>query len=92
MRQTLSEAEATEIFDEEHENYTLANSEGWTSEGKYEFCDKIFKDKNGLYWRVSASRTGSYYTDYYQQVNLTIVQVEPKESIIIKWVEVENED
>lgn len=35
----------------------------WVSEGKYEYCEVIFTDGE-RYYSATASRSGSYFTDY----------------------------
>jgi hypothetical protein len=90
MKKKLTEEEVESIFDEEHSDYKLVKDIGFTDEGKYSFGTKIFRDADGTCWKVSASRSGSYFTDYEYQYDSEIVEVEEKEVTIRKWMPVED--
>lgn len=59
----------------------------WISGGKYDYCSCIIKDQlTQRYYRVTASRTGSYYTGRYYHYDTKAVEVVKKAVTTIKWV------
>lgn len=48
MKKKLTEEEVELIFDEENADYSLIYANDWISEGKSEYCEKVFKDKRGF--------------------------------------------
>jgi hypothetical protein len=56
----------------------------YTSDGKYEFCQSIYKDSDGNYFAVSQARSGSYHTDY-NYCPPEVYEVVPKEILTIVY-------
>ena len=90
MKKKLTKEEVEEIFHDDHDDYELVKEGEWVSEGKYEFCDNTFKDADGTHWCVSASRAGSYFTDWEYGYEDEIIEVEEKEVTVKEWVAVED--
>ena len=60
----LSNIEVQDIYRGDSEKYSEVQYTDWCDEGKYGTKDIIFTDGEKNY-RVTISRSGSYYTDYY---------------------------
>lgn len=60
----LSNIDVQDIYRGDSEKYSEVQHTDWCDEGKYGTKDIIFTDGEKNY-RVTISRSGSYYTDYY---------------------------
>lgn len=90
MKKELTEKKVEQIFHENHEDYELIKDGGWISEGKYDYCDRIFKDADGTHWSVGANRSGSYFSNYEHSYSDEIIEVEEKEVMVKEWIAVED--
>ena len=77
------------IFWEDHPDYELIKEGDWISEGKVEYQSRIFKDKEGLFWRVNADRSGSHFTDWHYTYGVGMIRVKEKEVTVTKWVPID---
>lgn len=76
-------------FDEETDNYETIVEPEWIDEGKFANGFIIFKDKNtGKFYRLSATRSGSYYTDYDIDFDDECYEVHQVEKLVKVWEEV----
>ena len=87
MKKKISEKEAEKIFFEESNEYTLVENEGWEDEGKCSYGSKIFKDSNGLFWRICCSRCCSPSTVLEHSVETELQQVKQVEVVKKEWKE-----
>jgi len=73
-----------ENFDDTDE-FILIEKSDWEGGGKYQHLYAIFKKvgEEDLY-RLSVSRTGSHYTDWYREYELTCPKVCRKERTIVE--------
>lgn len=62
---------------------------GWEDDGKCSYKTVIYKYQD-KFWSFWISRTGSYYTWYDYEYSDCLIKVEPKEKIIIEYVEVKD--
>lgn len=90
MKKKFTEEEVEKIFHEDHPDYELVKDIGFTDDGKYSYGTKIVRDADGTCWEVSASRSGSYFSDYEYQYDEELIEVEEKDVTIRKWVAVED--
>jgi hypothetical protein len=90
MKKKLSKGEVQQIFHEDHEDYELIEKGVWEDEGKYSYKSSIFKDKEGKFWDVSATRSGSYFTHYEWMYEEEIIEVEQTEVLVTQWVAVKD--
>ena len=65
----------------------------WRDEGKYQYLEIVFQEKGfDGYWMLNVTRSGSYFSDYYYDINTTITQVEPVEITVKNWMGVREAD
>ncbi|WP_293935386.1 hypothetical protein [Iodobacter sp.] len=84
----LEGIECLDLVDDDGE-LVVEESAEWISEGKYETGSLILHVKGTeLYFCVSNGRSGSYYTDWYYNEDPDVVQVQPKETTVTRWVPV----
>lgn len=83
------------LYDGEDNNeYKVIKITSWVSCGKYETSEVIVQSVKDptLYFSIYRNRSGSYYDDYYYNIEIedfiTLVQVKPIEKIITEWVNV----
>lgn len=64
--------------------YEEIEDSGWTDEGKYSYREVVMKIE-GKYYEFTCSRSGSYYSDYYNSVDSVgeVVKVEDTQTITI---------
>lgn len=62
--------------------YTVVETEEFGGEGKYQHKNVIFSDKDGNFFSLNATRSGSHFTDWYMEYELECPQVFKKERII----------
>lgn len=76
------------VYNEEadHPDIETVEEGSWEQDGKYQFCEAIFKHEDEFYC-VSQSRSGSYHSDWYYN-DPDVYEVTPKEIKTIKWVPV----
>jgi hypothetical protein len=86
MKKKISEEVAEQIFDGDHPDYETVEEGEWISEGKYEHCSHIVKDVDEIYWEISSSRAGSYFTDYEYFSNTELIEVEQKIVKVTEWI------
>jgi len=75
--------------DEAEENFPLVlkYAGDWISDGKYENQENIFTDTStGKFYRYYYSRTGSYFTDYYYNIEDEKDEIELDEVILVTKV------
>lgn len=77
---------------EQYNDYEVVEDGDWISEGKYEYKEIVFKFE-GKYYRLSDSRSGSYFTDYHYESEdwddeVEVETVVPKKVTTTKWVKV----
>lgn len=78
------ELSVNESFDDTDE-FTLVEKSDWEGGGKWQSCYAIFKKigEEDLY-RLSATRTGSHYTEWYREYELNCPKVCRKERTIVE--------
>ena len=71
--------------------WEYAEEGGWTQDHKYQYCDHVIRHiESGRCFQVSASRSGSYHTDWYYTYDNDPIEVKEVEKIITTktWVRV----
>lgn len=91
MKKKLGREIVEQIFNVKHDDYELIDKGIWVLDGKYEYCNRIFQDQDGDYWKAIADRSGSSSSDWRYQYDTKIIQVEQKEVIVIKWKPIEEQ-
>lgn len=66
-------------------DWRLVEERDWQGGGKYQEKSTIYA-VGELFYAVSGTRSGSYYTHYDVDVEYTAVQVEKVEVITTKWI------
>jgi len=66
----------------------VVDSGDWIDDGKYSFREDVVK-YDGKFYKISQSRSGSYYTDY-DYMDPEIEEVEKREKTVVQtyWVTV----
>lgn len=78
-------------FGEESEDWKVVEEKPWVSDYKYEYSSIIISPSNDskVFYCIDRFRSGSYYTDYYYDIEdkeeLTLYQVERIEKITYEW-------
>jgi hypothetical protein len=85
----LTNEEAEAIFYGDHEDAKTIKKCEWIDEGKYSYGEMVFKYKDGKFYRLDATRSGSYFTDYETYFEAEAVEVEEKEVTVKKWIPVD---
>lgn len=87
--------ENTALYDgESNDEYKVIKITSWESHGKYETSNVIVQsiEDPTLYFSIYRNRSGSYYDDYYYNIEveefITLTQVKPVEKTITEWVNV----
>jgi len=87
----LSKEEAKDLlWESDIEGYTHESTEPWDDNGKYQYALVVFK-KNGddAFYGFSVQRSGSYFSDYYYNIDdesPEVFEVVRKEIITHEWV------
>lgn len=86
----LSQLELKDLCREESNEYLeLFESDDWTQDYKYQFCNMVFKHiKTGRFYLISISRSGSYHSDWYysyEDAGGVLVEVKKVEVVTTKW-------
>lgn len=72
--------------DDEHEDLTEVESEGWEQDGKYQSCATVYRhEPTGRFVCINQSRSGSYHSDWYYD-DPTICEVVPEVVSITRYV------
>lgn len=78
--------------DDYFDGWEVAEDDDWTQDHKYQHCTRVIKHTvSGRCFSVSASRSGSYHTDwYYSYDDMTEVKAVSREvtQTITEWVAV----
>lgn len=82
----LTEQQARDIAFDGSEEFEIIEESDWVSQGKYDYSNIVFKDKNGDFFILNLSRCGSYFTDYEYDYELECPQVKK----VKKMVEIES--
>lgn len=75
------------------EAYEVIEDGDWIDDGKVSFKDVVFKFEDKFY-SYAFSRSGSYHTDYYYDVEDLpdegddVIEVEQQEVVVKKWIAV----
>jgi hypothetical protein len=79
----------------EEKGIEFVEASDWYGDGKYQYCNYIFK-YDGKYYSVKDERTGSYYTEYsyasrdWWKDEIECPEVEKQEVVTYKWVKVKS--
>jgi len=74
--------------------YEVIEDGDWVDDGKVSFKDVVFKFEDKFYM-YSFSRSGSYHTDYYYNVEDLpddgddVIEVKQREFVVKKWVSID---
>ncbi len=76
------------MFDEEDDALKTVKDGDWRDDGKWSHR-VVVVEHDGKFYKISQSRSGSYYTDYYYN-DPEIIEVQRKEEtkIVVTWVPV----
>jgi len=85
----VPEDELIDLFYGGNDDYELVDEGEWEVEHKYQFKSNRFKDKNGDFWVMGASRSGDYYSDYNTEIDREICQVTPVKVEVTEWHTIE---
>ena len=87
---TISEDDATQIWDGDHEFFETFHEGEWVDKGKYQHLNIIFQRKSGgTFYRLDIGRSGSYFTDYEFYFTLDCYEVQEVQVIKTEWKVVE---
>lgn len=71
---------------EDSDEYVVIEEDDWKQSGKYQFCNTLVQTKDGKFWRIYQSRSGSYHSDwYYDEPDVTEVEPYTETITIKKW-------
>lgn len=72
-------------IDDLPEDWDEIDDGNWTDEGKYSYMTRIVA-KNGKFFAIDQSRSGSYFSDYYY-TTAEVYEVARKEIVttVVKW-------
>lgn len=72
--------------DDEHDDLELVEESDWTSEGKYEYSETVYRHTpTGRFVCIGRSRSGSYFSDY-EYDDPSISDVVPEVVTITRYV------
>ena len=72
--------------DDEHDDLEVVQESDWTSEGKYEYSDTVYRHiPTGRFVCIGQSRSGSYFSDY-EYDDPSISEVVPEVVTITRYV------
>lgn len=75
-------------IDDLPEDWEEIDNGEWTDEGKYSYNTTIVS-KNGKFFAIDQSRSGSYFSDYYYtQAEVYEVKRKEETKIVVSWVRV----
>jgi len=63
------------------EEFNLVSDDDWTQDCKYQFNDCVY-EKDGEFFQISNSRSGSYHTDWYYDT-ASVQQVKKVEKVVV---------
>lgn len=76
------------IFWGDCEEYETVEDGEWEQDGKCQYATNILRDKEGRHWSLTASRSGSPFTDWYyswEHEGEDMYEVETKEITTTIW-------
>lgn len=79
------------IFWGDMEGWEEAEEGEWTQDCKYQQCENVIRHtESGRCFEISASRSGSYHTDWYYSFDGDPVEVKQEERVVksLVWVAV----
>ncbi len=88
MIKLKNELFAAGIFEGDDERYEVVDKGTWYADerGKYQTTDRIVRDtETDLFYSLTVSRSGSYYTEWDYDFDLTMHEVKKGERTVPFW-------